>query len=85
MHADLKLNKDELLNLNTVEGLVVFVITICDPAHLHDLSKNKLNFLNKHLLISLQLNKTCLLQSTPSTVYYMASKAFPSPGTRFAG
>jgi hypothetical protein len=51
--------------------------------------KRNRTFFLKHLLISLQLNKTCLLQSTPLHCLYTASSVSSSsgtrPGTRFAG
>jgi hypothetical protein len=60
----------------------------CDM-YIRGLSKRNPTFLLKLLLISLQLNKTCLLQSTPLHCLYTASNDFSSsgtrPGTRFAG
>jgi hypothetical protein len=45
--------------------------------HVHGLSKNKLNFFLKHLLISLQL-KTCHIQSSPLHCLYTASNVYSS-------
>jgi hypothetical protein len=56
-----------------------------ESRYIHGLSKMKPNFLFKHLLISLQLNKACLLQSTPLHCLYTASNVFSSYGMRFAG
>jgi hypothetical protein len=51
--------------------------------------KRNRTFFLKYLLISLQLNKTCLLHSTPFHCLYTASNVFSGsgtcPGTRFAG
>jgi hypothetical protein len=52
---------------------VLYTIYICD------LSKKKRTFFVKHLLISLQLNKTCRLQSTALHCLYTASNALPVP------
>jgi hypothetical protein len=46
--------------------------------------RNRTSFL-KHLLISLQLNKTFLLQSSPLQCLYTAFDVVSSSGTRFAG
>jgi hypothetical protein len=47
--------------------------------------KRNRTFFLKHLLIGLQLNKPCLLQSTPLHCLYTASNVFSSSGMRFAG
>jgi hypothetical protein len=49
------------------------------------LSKKKQNFFLKHLLTSLQFNKTCLLQSIPLHCLYTAPNFSSSSGTRFVG
>ena len=52
-------------------------------------SKKKPNLFNLNLLLYLQLNQTCLLQSTPLYCWYTTSNVFSSSGTRpgmcFAG
>jgi hypothetical protein len=60
-----------------VNKLTIFVYVVCP--------KRNRTFFLKHILISLQLNKTCLLQRTPLHCLYTASKVFSSSWTRFAG
>ena len=52
-------------------------------------SKKKPNLFNLNLLLHLQPNQTCLLQSTPLYCWYTAPSVFSSsgtrPGTYFAG
>ena len=52
-------------------------------------SKKKPNLFNLNLLLYLQLNQTCLFQSTPLYCWYTALSVFSSSGTRpgtcFAG
>jgi hypothetical protein len=47
--------------------------------------KRNRTFFLKHSLISLQLNKTCLLQSIPFYCLYTTSNVFSSYGMRFEG
>ena len=61
-------------------------------ANLYDIqgqSKKEPNLFNLNLLLYLQLNQTCLLQSTPLYCCYTALSVFSSSGTRpgtcFAG